>query len=196
MGRSSSLWLVSWLVPILPLSSWHMELDKCHISLSQSHSKENIEALCSPRPLELELPQCLMLLTDSMVLEVYLDTLLPMLSMLPLSYLMPQLFMLPLSFRMPLFFPMPLLFMLLMILLRYLLTATTMLLLMTTLEQLSTRLRPMMELGLLRDPTLSTFLTDESSMSTIMPMTMMVSFLKLAMSGLLLTLRLLLMDLL
>merc|ERR1712025_949113 len=181
MGRSSSLWLVSWLVPILPLSSWHMELDKCHISLSQSHSKENIEALCSPRPLELELPQCLMLLTDSMVLEVYLDTLLPM---LPISYLMPQLFMLPLSFRMPLFFPMPLLFML------------PMLLLMTTLEQLSTRLRPMMELGLLRDPTLSTFLTDESSMSTIMPMTMMVSFLKLAMRGLLLTLRLLLMDLL
>merc|ERR1712025_17686 len=170
MGRLLLMWLVSWLVPILPLSSWHAELDKYHISLSQSHSKENIEALCSPRPLELELPQCLMLLTDPMELEVWLVTLLPMLSMLPLSYLMPLLFMLPLSFPMSLLYmlhmPLPtlLLDMLLLTLLRCLLTAITMLLLMTTLEQLSTRLRPMTVLVLLRDPTLSTFLMDVSSM--------------------------------
>merc|ERR1712025_1117036 len=143
MGRFSSLWLVSWLVPILPLSSWHAELDKYHISLSQSHSKENIEALCSPRPLELELPQCLMLL----------------LFMLPLPLLMPQLYMLPVPLLTLL-----LLDMLLLTLLRCLLTVTTMLLLMITLEQLSTRLRPMMALVLLRDPTLSTFLMDVSSM--------------------------------
>merc|ERR1712106_1100556 len=59
-------------------------------------------------------------------------------------------------------------------------TATTMLLLMTTLELPSTRRRPMMALVLWRDLTLSTFLMAVFRLSTTMPMTMMVLSLRSA----------------
>merc|ERR1712106_805649 len=59
-------------------------------------------------------------------------------------------------------------------------TATTMLLLMTTLELPSTRQRPMMALVLWRDLTLSTFLMAVHRLSTTTPMTMMVLSLRSA----------------
>merc|ERR1712106_264459 len=73
-------------------------------------------------------------------------------------------------------------------------TATTMLLLMTTLELPSTRQRPMMALVLWRDLTLSTFLMVVPRLSTTTPMTMMALSLRSATRELLPTLQLLPMD--
>merc|ERR1712128_406002 len=100
--------------------------------------------------------------------------------------------MLPLSLPTPL--PMVLLPMLPLTLLRCPPTATTMLLLTTTLELPSTRQRPMMALVLWRDLTLSTFLMVVHRLSTTTPMTMMVLYLRSATRELLPILLLLPMD--
>merc|ERR1711892_1247940 len=99
------------------------------------------------------------------------------LPMLPLPTMLP-LPMLPLLSMLPLLTV--LLPMLPLTLLRCLPTATTMLLLMTTLELPSTRQRPMMALVLWRDLTLSTFLMAVHRLSTTTPMIMMVLSLRSA----------------
>merc|ERR1711983_362832 len=123
------------------------------INLSASHTRENTDPpprarLSVPTPLLLLMPP-----TDS--------TELMLLSPTESTPSMPQ----------------SMLDMLLMTLLSLPHTLTPMLLLMTTLVQLSSRLRTMTELVLLMENTLSTFLTAEPNTSSTTPTTMMVMLL-------------------
>merc|ERR1712106_19444 len=122
-------------------------------------------------PMLYHLPMLFMLLLCPMLFMLLLWTMLYMLLLLLIlsMLLLPLLTLLLLLMELPMH---------LQILLKSPHTITIMLLLMTTLERPSTRLRQMMEMVLLKDHTQLTFLMAVCRPSPTMPMIMMDSFLK------------------